>query len=411
MAVVLLVLYFVQFLIAAGFASFAMLSRLGEDRAFPKEQRGSGFARTMYRGRLHLVLVLLGLEAVVLALIAVMLHGWIALEKGAVHFFVSLVVVALSVIAVTAAGFGIATSSPSRAAAAVSWPLVPLYLVLRPLAEIFLQIIGRIFPNLPREMASPFFLFSSTADDSSDGFISRKGSSLIKSIQEFSGKKVRDVMVPRIDVFAIDVHSPIGEVRRAVTAAGHSRVPAYDGSIDRIVGMLHVKDLLKVEHWSDESRLDRMGLIRRAHFVPESKKIDDLLREFQRERTHLAIVVDEYGGTAGIVTIEDILEEIVGEIHDEYDREAPLVREIAPRTFLAAGRSPIEQLNSQLRIEIPTDEVDTLGGFIYKLIGRVPAQGEEVQYGSLKFRVERLEGQRIVEVVLWLPQREPEKDS
>jgi CBS domain containing-hemolysin-like protein len=407
----LAVLYAFQFVIAAGFAAFATLSRLHEEAAFPAGTRGAVFARHMHRGRLHLVLTLLGLEAVLLSCVAVILHRWIASGGSPLHALAAVAAIAASVIAVTVAGFGVATASPTLAAVAVSWPLMPVYLAFRPVSELFLRVVGLVFPNLPREIASPFFLFPPPRDTGAEGFIGHKGSSLIRSIQEFGVKKVREVMVPRIDIFALDAHTTLSEARRAVSAAGHSRVPVFDGAIDRIVGMLHVKDLLKVPAGNGEARLDRLRIVREAHFVPESKKIDALLREFQREKKHMAVVVDEYGGTSGIVTLEDILEEIVGEILDEYDHEPPLVRRIAPRQYAAAGRSPIDRLNAALGISLPADDVDTLGGFIYNLVGRVPEEGEEVSYEGIRFRVGRLEGQRIVEVIVWLSDRALEGDS
>jgi CBS domain containing-hemolysin-like protein len=309
---------------------------------------------------------------------------------------------ALSVIAVTVAGFGVASLNAIRFARIASFPLLPVYLLFRPLAGLFLRVVSVVFPNLPREMASPFFLFPGAGEAGGEGFIEDKGSRLMRSIQEFGIKKVREVMVPRIDVFALDVHTPLDEIRRLAAATGHSRVPVFDGGIDRIVGMLHVKDLLKIPP-GEEVRLDRGRLLREPYFVPEGKKIDELLGEFQRGRKHLAVVVDEYGGTSGIVTLEDILEEIVGEILDEYDQEPPLVRQTGPRQYVAAGWTTIDHLNATLGVSLPSDEVDTLGGFLYNLIGRVPDEGEEVEYRGIRFRISRLEGQRIVEVIAWLP--------
>ena len=410
MTPLLVALYAAQLLIAAGFAAFAILSRLHEEVAFPPEMRGAIFARLMHRGRLELVLALVGLEAVALAWMAVTIHRGLAAPGGAAHGALTVVAAAASAIVVTVAGIGIASARPVLTAVIVSWPLMPVFVVFRPLARAFLRGAGLVFPNLPREIASPFFLFPAPKDTEATGFIEHKGSSLIRSIQEFGVKKVREVMVPRIDIFALDVHTPLDEVRRRVSAAGHSRVPVFDGTIDRIVGVLYVKDLLKVAPGEDV-RLDRGRLVREAHFVPEGKKIDALLREFQLEKNHIAVVVDEYGGTAGIVTLEDILEEIVGEILDEYDQEPPLVRQTGPRRYAAAGWTPIEHLNRALGIELPADDVDTLGGFIYNLIGRVPEEGEEVEWEGVRFRVGRLEGRRIVEVMLWLPERAPENGS
>ncbi|MCK4350887.1 MAG: HlyC/CorC family transporter [Candidatus Krumholzibacteria bacterium] len=220
------------------------------------------------------------------------------------------------------------------------------------------------------------------------------------SIVEFGVKKVREVMVPRIDVFALDIYTPIDEAREKASDVGHSRVPVYDGSIDKIVGVLFVKDLLQLSP-GKEGELGKLA--REVYFVPEGKKIDDLLREFQVSKKHMAIVVDEYGGTAGIVTLEDILEEIVGEIRDEHDYELPLIQEIGQNEYMIAGRIGLDDLEESLGISVPAEEVDTLGGFLYNLIGKVPDEGEEIEYSGILFRVSRLEGQRIADVSVILP--------
>ena len=410
MIVLLGFLFAVQFLISGGFAAFGIISRLHEDKVFPPEMRGSFCPRLMHRGRLHLILSLLGLETIVLSAVAVSIHRGIGAGAGWQYVLLSIVAISLSVIAVTMGGFGVASMNPARFAFVSSYPLLPVYLMFRPLAELFLRAVSLVFPNLPREMASPFFLFPRATVAPGAGFIEDKGSKLIHSIQQFGAKKVREVMVPRIDVFALDIHTPIDEVREKVAGAGHSRVPVYNGNIDRIVGILYVKDLVKIPP-GEEVRLERGRLMREAFFVPEGKKIDALLREFQRGKKHMAVVVDEYGGTAGIVTLEDILEEIVGEILDEYDHEPPLVRQTGASQYAASGWVTMDQLNAALDISLPSEEVDTLGGFLYNLIGRVPAEGEEVVYDGMRFRIGRLEGQRIVEVIVWLPEQRETKRS
>ncbi|MCK4235683.1 MAG: HlyC/CorC family transporter, partial [Candidatus Krumholzibacteria bacterium] len=369
--------------------------------------KGSWCPRLMHRGRLHLILTLIGLELVIVSVIAI----WLSLAPGGGGYgrgfwfsiFLPFVAVVASLAVVTVGGLGLASRNPERFAFIISYPLFPFYLLFRPLAGLFLKIVSVAFPDLAGEIASSFFLFSGS-DEGGEGFIEENGSRLMYSIVEFGAKKVREVMVPRIDVFALDIHTPIEEIQGKVCMAGHSRVPVYDGGIDRIVGILYVKDLLRV-HPDDRSGSDLGSLVRETYYVPEGKKIDDLLREFQREKKHMAIVIDEYGGTSGIVTLEDILEEIVGEIRDEYDHEAPLVREMGHNEFNVAGRVNLDDLNDSLKVSIPTDGVDTLGGFLYNLIGRIPKEGEEVQYEGIKFKISRLDGQRIAEVLLHLPER------
>jgi CBS domain containing-hemolysin-like protein len=402
-AALVILLLAAQFLVAGGFAAFGIASRLHVDKAFPRAMRGAACPRFLHHGRFHFMLSLLGVEAIILCLAAIVIHGVLGEPSGSRHAAVPVLAAAAGLAAVTIAGFGAASMNPVRFALVSSYPLLPVYLVLRPFVRLFLLLVGFVFPDLPREMASPFFLFPGTDAAAADGFIEDKGSKLIRSVQEFGVKKAREIMVPRIDIFALDIHTPPGEIREKVAGAGHSRVPVYDGSIDRIVGILYVKDLLKIP--PDESfRLDRGWLVRDAYFVPESKKLDGLLREFQRGKKHMAVVVDEYGGTSGIVTLEDVLEEIVGEILDEYDHELPPVRQTGARQYVAAGSVGIDALNAALSLSLPSDEVDTLGGFLYNLIGRVPEEGEEVEHAGVRFKIGRLAGQRIVEVIVWLPE-------
>jgi len=398
----------VHFMVSGGIASLVIISRVHEDRLFPRERWGCAVPRLLHRNRLHLFLALLALEAALLVIITIDLFGDLSsyISGGGGGFLlgalVPFLVIIMLVIFVSIAGLGVATRSPRNFAYVSSYPFLPLYVLFRPISGLFLKAASKAFPDLPRAIASSFFLFPES-EESGEGFIEENGSRLMHSIVEFGVKKVREVMVPRIDVFALDIHTPIEEVRQRVSEAGHSRVPVYDGSIDKIMGVLFVKDLLRV---SSGGTGDLGQLVREVQFVPEGKKIDDLLREFQLSKKHMAVVVDEYGGTAGIVTLEDILEEIVGEIRDEHDYETPLIEQISPDSYKVAGRINLEDLEEAVGVSLPTEEVDTLGGFLYNLIERVPEEGEEIDYQGMRFRIHRLDGQRIAEVHLELPGRE-----
>ena len=400
------ILFAVHFMISGGIASFVIISRVHEDRLFPKDGRGCVIPRLLHRNRLHLFLTMIVLEATLLIVISIYLFGdlssYISGGRGGflLAVLVPFLVILLLVLLVSVVGLGVATRSPRNFAYAISYPFLPLYLLFRPISGLFLIVASRAFPDLPREIASSFFLFPES-EELGEGFIEENGSRLMHSIVEFGVKKVREVMIPRIDVFALDIHSSLEEVRERVSEAGHSRVPLYDGSIDKIIGILFVKDLLRVPH---DGTGDLGSLARKIYFVPEGKKIDDLLREFQLSKKHMAVVVDEYGGTAGIVTLEDILEEIVGEIRDEHDYETLLIEQISPSSYNVAGRMNLEDLEEALGISLPMEEVDTLGGFLYNLIERVPDEGEEIEYHGIHFRIHRLDGQRIAEVHLDLPQ-------
>lgn len=222
---------------------------------------------------------------------------------------------------------------------------------------------------------------------------------LIHSIFEFGDTVVREVMVPRTDMVAVPADCPTKDGLETITNAGYSRIPIFDGDADNIVGVLYAKDLLKrIGDLDPDSPVGPLG--RAPLFVPEQKKVADLLREMQQQRIHMAIVVDEYGGTAGLVTIEDLIEEIVGEIVDEYDVEEPLVEPISDDVIRVSARMPIDEVNEMLNVELPHEEWDTVGGLVFGLIGRVPSPGEKVSYDSLEFVTEKVTGRRIQKVVI-----------
>jgi putative hemolysin len=222
---------------------------------------------------------------------------------------------------------------------------------------------------------------------------------LIHSIFEFGDTVVREVMVPRTDMVAVEADASISQALDTIVKGGYSRIPVYEGDTDNIVGVLYAKDLLRR---MPESKKDTKvaTLARPPLFVPEQKKVSDLLREMQQERVHMAIVVDEYGGTAGLVTIEDLIEEIVGEIVDEYDREEPLVEPLDDSSIRVDAKMPIDEVNEMLQVDLPHEDWDTVGGLVFGLTGRVPRPGEIVRYDSLEFRTERVAGRRIQKVVI-----------
>ena len=216
---------------------------------------------------------------------------------------------------------------------------------------------------------------------------------MIASIFQFRETLVREVMVPRIDVVAVPADMPISGALDVVLKAGHSRIPVYASSIDNIVGILYAKDLLR---YLRDGRTDvPLGkILRPAYFIPESKKVDELLQELQQRKVHVAVVVDEYGGTAGLVTIEDLLEEIVGEIQDEYDAEEPTIEEVSEHEYLFDARVALDKVNELLGVELPAEGGDTLGGFIYSQLGKVPAVGDTIEFGDARIEVLSVAGRR-----------------
>jgi putative hemolysin len=233
---------------------------------------------------------------------------------------------------------------------------------------------------------------------------------LIHSIFEFGDTVVREVMVPRPDMITLKVEATRDEALEKIVEAGYSRIPLYDGDTDNIVGVLYAKDLLKKMHES-ASPVKLASIARAPTFVPETKKVAELLREMQEQRVHMAIVVDEYGGTAGLVTIEDLLEEIVGEIVDEYDVEEPLVEPIDDDSIRVDAKMPIDEVNELLSVELPHEEWDTVGGLVFGLTGRVPVAGESVRYDSVEFVTERVAGRRVQKVVIRKLPPEPEPEQ
>jgi CBS domain containing-hemolysin-like protein len=225
--------------------------------------------------------------------------------------------------------------------------------------------------------------------------IEREERTLIHSIIDFGDTVVRDVMVPRPDMVAVESGATVAEVVDIAILAGYSRIPAYGQGIDDIVGIVYVKDLLRAGR---EGRPDDpvSSIMREAHFTPESKRVPELMREMQAEKFHIAIVVDEYGGTAGVVTLEDLIEELVGEISDEYDTEAPDVEVLSDGTLVVNARMPIDEVNDLLpEPGLPEGDWDTVGGLVYSEAGHVPTEGEEVEVEGHRLRAEGVSGRRI----------------
>ena len=230
------------------------------------------------------------------------------------------------------------------------------------------------------------------------GVLEQDERQMIYSIFELGDTLVREIMLPRIYITALDVNTSLPEAIKAVVQSGHSRMPVYIETVDNILGLLYAKDLLRV--WHEGSQLESLrGLLRPAYFVPEAKKVDELLAEMQSGRVHMAIVVDEYGGIAGLVTLEDIVEEILGEIQDEYDlsEELPFTQ-VGEGEYLFQGRIGLDDFNEIMGSHLPVDEAETLGGFIYDEIGRAPTSGENLHLDEVHLTVEQVTGRRIRKV-------------
>jgi CBS domain containing-hemolysin-like protein len=229
-----------------------------------------------------------------------------------------------------------------------------------------------------------------------EGLLEEDAGEMIEGVIRLSDVQVSQIMVPRTDMVSIPIHLSWSEMLQQVIASEHTRIPVYEKNRDDIVGILHAKDLLsELAKPQDQDRRPWTELLRKPHFVPETKPVDVLLEEFQRTRNHMAVVLDEYGGVAGIVTLEDVLEEIVGEIQDEYDREQtePTMQQVAPGVVEVSARMQIEKLNEELAMGLPEDaDYDTVGGFVFSELGHVPVAGETVRWHE--FRITVLEASR-----------------
>jgi len=216
---------------------------------------------------------------------------------------------------------------------------------------------------------------------------------MIQGVEDLSTTAVKEIMVPRIDVEFVSSDTPQDELLQKLVTSGHSRFPVYSDSIDNVIGVLYVKDLLKL--FANKEELDLQKIIRKAYFVPESKRIDSLLREFKRHHLHIAIAIDEYGGISGIITMEDIIEEIVGDIQDEFDKEKEDVLTVGNNIWLCDARVDLDDLNEKMEAEFPNEEFDSLGGFVFDIFGKVPVKYEKASWKNYDFIVQDMEGHRI----------------
>ena len=297
-----------------------------------------------------------------------------------------------------------------RVALRVAPFLVALTRVFGPLAKGLLKFANVIMPGrgLPQGPYVTEQEIKTMADVASDEEqIEEEEKELIHSIFEFGDTIVREVMVPRPDIVGIEVNKRLRDVQDLIVKRGYSRIPVFREDIDDIVGIAYAKDVLRALHQGRED-MPLRDICRDARFVPEVKKCAELLREMQQEKFHIAMVSDEHGSVAGLVTLEDLIEELVGEITDEYDRDEPQVVAVDDGRYRVSGRMPIDELNDVLDVELPHEEWDTVAGLMMSLLGAIPRQGEEVRFNNLSFTAERVQGRRIAQVLIERLPEEPE---
>ena len=323
--------------------------------------------------------------------------------------FVTSIVAIVSIVLGELIPKGLALGNPDRIALTVSGPITLFAKIVSPLVAVLVlltKIISKPFgidpTRTPELSAAEIRLI--VEQGSQQGVLEAEEEQMISAVMSLSDSKLHEVMVPRIDIAAIDQEASFDDAVTLVLTEGHSRTPLYKESVDHIVGILYAKDLLRIIA-AGGPRPRLRDIMRPALFVPESQAVDDLLNELQRRRVHMAIVLDEYGGTAGLVTIEDLLEEIVGEIQDEFDEEEPMKVIVREGEAILDGRTDIDEMGELVdpALELEDDEeYDTVGGFVYHRIGRVPVVGDTVAVDPFKITVIKVTGRRVGKVrVTW----------
>ncbi len=224
-----------------------------------------------------------------------------------------------------------------------------------------------------------------------DTAVVQERNDMIEGIDELSETAVKEVMVPRIDVQFVEDTMTLEELRTIIGEEGYSRYPVYSETIDNVVGILYVKDIIRLA----TEPFDVRKIMRKTYFVPDTIRLDMLLREFKKRKVHIAVAIDEYGGVSGIVSMEDILEVIVGEIQDEFDDEDEEIIEVGEGIYICDARTPIDEINERLDLDLPEEDAETLGGFVFEKFGRIPANQEKISYNGYEFIVQEIEGHKI----------------
>ncbi len=382
-----------------------------------------GERSTQYLSALQVMqfLVVFAFAAVAAAFVAPRLSGILSfVGVNAIVGDVTAVVITVVTLSVVAMLFGLFVPRAIGARYAIG-VLIALVVPIEAVRWITRPVVA-LLVMLTRIVTRPFGGLQQTASVSEDeiralvetgeeqGVLHQQERDMIQGVFDLGEKRVHDVMIPRTDLRAIDVDTPGERVLEQVVSVGHSRIPVYEGSPDQIIGILYARDLFR-RLARGEKDVSLRQYLRPAHFVPETKRVDELLREMQKDKLHMAIAVDEYGGTAGLVTIEDLVEEIVGEIRDEYEAEQELVIPISEREALMDGRVPFDEVLDAFELDLePSHDYDTLAGFIVHALGRLPKPGEEVRSDGVRFVVESVEARRIRRVRVTREAEEPREE-
>ena len=313
---------------------------------------------------------------------------------------------------------GIALGYSDRVALAVSTPVRGFFVAFKPLiwvlqrsSEVVLRALGLTPPGGEMEVYSEAELKMLLSRSTEEGELERQEQEMLYKVFDFADKEVSAVMVPRPEVVALSIEMPPEEALAAVIDSPYTRYPVYRDSLDEIVGVLHVRDLFSALVDRGIAGVQLEQLLRPAHIVPETKDLAALLTEFRRTNQHLAVVVDEYGELEGIVTLEDLLEEIVGEIEDEFDLPDESIERLEDGRVRVHGTFPIDDFNEQFGVSLPIEDYHTLGGFVFGMLGRAPEPGDEVEHEGIRFTVLTVEGSRIERLEIELPPQEPDRGA
>jgi putative hemolysin len=398
----------VSALLAGAEAAYFSLSRLGSAHLEPEESPGHALlARILRDPRDLLITLLVGITLVNIAAsalatqVATILFG----SRGigiAIPLMVFLIVVFGEVLPMT-----IAVGMPHRFGLLVARPVLALQWLLTPVRRLlgaFTHLVSRAADGegVAKAAITEAELRTLVEVGHQEGVVQRKEREMIHGVFELGETTVAEIMVPRTDVFGVDVTTPPNRLLPAIRANLHHRVPVYEGSLDDVVGILQVKELLPY-YAGLPPDFDLRAHLAPPYFVPQSKRADALLREFKAKKLRMAIVVDEYGGTAGLLTLEDLLEEVVGEIRDEFETEERLAQAVDERTWRVAAKMSIGDFNAVTGLTVPDEHFDTVGGWVLDVFGRVPHRGESVESEGVRVTVETMHRNRILQVLVRLP--------
>jgi putative hemolysin len=399
-------LYIVAIVVLIGFTGFLAMSetaltRMSRVKALSLEDEGRRGAGTLVRLTQHperwlnpVLLVLLTCQLVTATLVGFLADRFGPWGVAIATAFEACVIFVIAEAAPKTWAVQHAERSALLAARPVAalvrfWPLRFLSRGLIGLANVIIP--GKGLKEGPFVSEEELLAMADVAEQ--EDVIEREERALIHSIIEFGDTVVREVMVPRPDMVTVGGGTSVRDVLEIAMAAGYSRIPAYEQNIDDIVGIVYVKDLFRAK--DDAADRPVREFMRPPHFVPESKRVSELMREMQAEKFHMAIVVDEYGGTSGLVTLEDLIEELVGEIVDEYDVEEPNIEPLPGGDVRVNGRMPIDEVNELTHADFPEGDWDTVAGLFFNLLGHVPTEGESVDFNGHRLRAEKVQGRRI----------------